>query len=105
MGTYDYKPLKDTATRLIKKYGVSFSAEREGSTFKSSGVFGDLDIISLPNTLQQSADSIIFIEADSKYKPKNGDYLTFGDDVFVILRTRKVKPGDTEMLYEVVLGN
>lgn len=104
MGTYNYGPLQETAVRLVDKYGIDFTAERDGANYKSSCVFGDVDIDQLPNTLQQTVDAVIFVKVTKKYIPQNGDYIKAQNKTYVVIDHITYQPGDTPMLYEVFLS-
>lgn len=113
--SYNYKPLSQTAERLIAKFGLEATAETKGANndfdptnpnvsqsviTKGKAVQGTLtqSYVSRYHNIIKEEDVMLLCSASLDLK--EGSIITFNDKKWLIIKTNPIKPADTVLAYE-----
>lgn len=110
-----YLRSKETATRLLSKYGMEYSVLRKGKvsivngkevitenqTFTTTGIKTNYNPIEIDGTVIQSGDVQMVFSADVELKIN--DIVTIDGEKYMIKQPNPVKPADVLICYKAQL--
>jgi hypothetical protein len=117
VSSFDYAKTAETATRLLARFGRSAPLTRtaegvydtesgstdEGSTtvYPAFGAKFDYEQREIDGTTILQGDARIYISPSLAVIPEAGDTITFGSEVWQVVRSRPLEPAGAVVLHDV----